>query len=74
LIIEEKVKAACMALFRFFGQVRKEIARVSWPSRNETTVTTILVLILATLAALFFIAVDFVFRNLMGFLLGINLG
>jgi preprotein translocase subunit SecE len=74
LIIEEDVKAARMALFRFFGQVRKEIARVTWPSRNETTVTTILVLILATLAALFFIAVDFVFRNLMGFLLGINLG
>ena len=63
-----------MALFRFFGQVRKEIARITWPTRNETTVTTILVLILATLAALFFIAVDFVFRNLMGFLLGINLG
>ena len=62
-----------MALFRFFGQVRKEIARVTWPTRNETTVTTILVLVFSALAALFFIAVDFVFRNLMGFLLGINL-
>ena len=46
-----------MALFRFFGQVRKEIARITWPTRNETTVTTILVLILATLSALLFIAV-----------------
>jgi len=62
-----------MALFRFLGQVRKEIARVTWPTRNETTVTTILVLVFSALAALFFIAVDFVFRNLMGFLLGINL-
>ena len=62
-----------MALFRFLGQVRKEIARVTWPTRNETTVTTILVLFFSGLAALFFIAVDFVFRNLMGFLLGINL-
>ena len=62
-----------MALFRFLGQVRKEIARVTWPTRNETTVTTILVLVFSGLAALFFIAVDFAFRNLMGFLLGINL-
>ena len=62
-----------MALFRFLGQVRKEIARVTWPTRNETTVTTILVLVFSALAELFFIAVDFVFRNLMGFLLGINL-
>ena len=63
-----------MALFRFLGQVRKEIARVSWPTRNETIVTTIMVLILATIAAIFFIGVDFLFRNLMGFLLGANLG
>ena len=63
-----------MALFRFFGQVRKEIARIAWPTRNETTVPSILVLLLATLAPLMFIPVDFVFRNLMGFLLGISLG
>ncbi len=42
----------------FFRQVRAEMARVTWPTRNETIVTTIMVFIMVALAALFFLLAD----------------
>lgn len=39
-------------------QVRAETTKVVWPTRKETIVTTIMVLIMATIAALFFLAAD----------------
>ncbi|MBC8049277.1 MAG: preprotein translocase subunit SecE [Chitinophagales bacterium] len=44
--------------FEFMQQVRAETAKVVWPTRKETIVTTIMVLIMATIAALFFLAAD----------------
>jgi preprotein translocase subunit SecE len=44
---------------RFVREVRQEAARVTWPSRQETLVTTGLVLAMAALTAIFFFAVDF---------------
>jgi preprotein translocase subunit SecE len=44
--------------FTFMQQVRAEMAKVVWPTRKETIVTTIMVLIMSTLAALFFLAAD----------------
>ncbi len=44
--------------FEFMQQVRGEVAKVVWPTRKETIVTTIMVLIMATIAALFFLAAD----------------
>ena len=43
---------------KFVREVRAEMARVTWPSRKETLVTTGLVLAMVTLAALFFFFVD----------------
>jgi preprotein translocase subunit SecE len=48
--------------FEFFQQVRQETAKVTWPSRRETMITTIMVLILSTLAAIFFLGVDAVLK------------
>ena len=42
----------------FVQQVRREVARVTWPSRRETAVTTVMVFIFVALAALFFFFVD----------------
>ena len=42
----------------FVQQVRQEVAKVTWPSRRETTVTTVMVFIFVFLAAIFFFAVD----------------
>lgn len=44
--------------FQFFQQVRQEARKVTWTTRQETIVSTIMVLIMAVLAALFFFVVD----------------
>ena len=55
----------------FVRQVRQETAKVTWPTRKETMVTTIMVLIMTTLLALFFLGVDSAFSTIVQFLLGL---
>lgn len=43
---------------KFLREVRAEASRVTWPSRRETGITTLMVLIMAVLTAVFFLAVD----------------
>ena len=43
---------------QFVQQVRSEAAKVVWPTRKETVVTTIMVFVMAGLAAAFFFIVD----------------
>jgi preprotein translocase subunit SecE len=43
---------------KFVREVRAEMARVTWPSRKETLVTTGLVFAMVALAAMFFFLVD----------------
>ena len=47
---------------QFIQQVRAEVGKVVWPSRREVTLTTIMVLIMATVMALFFTVVDMIIR------------
>jgi preprotein translocase subunit SecE len=42
----------------FVRQVRQEMAKVTWPTRKETLITTGLVFVLSILAATFFFIVD----------------
>ncbi|MGH1370263.1 MAG: preprotein translocase subunit SecE [Maritimibacter sp.] len=49
--------------FTFIQQTRAEVAKVVWPTRRESLLTTGLVLVLATLTALFFSLVDFGIRS-----------
>jgi preprotein translocase subunit SecE len=46
----------------FVQQVRSEVAKVTWPTLNETTVTTIMVIIMVAFAAMFFLAGDVVMK------------
>jgi len=47
---------------QFFREVRQEASKVTWPSRRETTVSTIMVFIMITIMALFFLTVDAILR------------
>lgn len=58
--------------FEFFGQVRDEGRKVTWPSRKETVVTTIMVFVMVVAASLFFTAVDQVLRYLVTLILGVG--
>lgn len=56
----------------FVREVRQEVARVTWPSRKETLVTTGLVLALSALAALFFMLIDWIISGAMRLLFGLG--
>ncbi len=45
--------------FVFLQEARNEVRKVVWPTRNETMVSTIMVLIMVTLMMLFFGIADF---------------
>ena len=44
--------------FTFLQQVRSETAKVTWPSRRETMISTVMVLVFAVIAMIFFFAAD----------------
>ena len=54
----------------FVQQVRREVAKVTWPSRKETTITTVMVFIFVFLAAIFFFIVDQVLSTAVRAVLG----
>ena len=44
--------------FTFLQQVRTETSKVTWPTRRETLISTIMVLVFAFIAAIFFFVAD----------------
>ena len=55
----------------FIRQVRAEGSKVVWPSMKETRTTAIMVLIMTSLLAIFFLGVDSAFSAIVQFLLGL---
>jgi preprotein translocase subunit SecE len=53
----------------FIRQVRSEASKVVWPTRRETMMTAVMVLIMTALLAIFFLGVDSVFSTIVQFLL-----
>jgi len=58
--------------FKFLQEVRTETNKVSWPSRREVMITTIMVFVMVALSSIFFFAADMIIRYLVTFLLGIH--
>ena len=56
----------------FLQQVRQEVSKVTWPSRNEVLVSTIMVLVLVLAASLFFLLADQVISWAVGLMLSIR--
>jgi preprotein translocase subunit SecE len=56
--------------FEFIQQVRAEAAKVIWPTRRETLITTGLVLMLVVFTSVFFLVVDQVLREIVSLVLG----
>ena len=53
----------------FIQQVRTETKKVTWPTRRETVMTAVMVLIMTTVLALFFFGVDSAFSAIVQALL-----
>ncbi len=58
--------------FSFLQQVRSEASKVTWPSRRETVISTMMVFIMATVAAIFFFAADQLMAWAIGILLSVG--
>ena len=56
--------------FTFIQQVRSEVSKVTWPTRRETAVTTVMVFVMVVIASIFFLLAD----QLMGWGIGSLLG
>jgi preprotein translocase subunit SecE len=56
--------------FQFVQQVRSEGAKVTWPTRRETAITTLMVFVMVALATVFFVVAD----QIMGWGVGLLLG
>ena len=53
-----KKTMAKISPLEFMRQVRQEVSKVTWPSRKETTITSIMVFIMMFVCAVFFLIVD----------------
>jgi preprotein translocase subunit SecE len=58
--------------FKFMQEVRSEVEKVTWPSRRETMITTIMVFIMVAVAAVFFLIADQIIRLFVTFVLGLG--
>ena len=57
--------------FKFMQEVRAEAQKVTWPTRKETTVTTIMVFVMVAIASVFFLLADQLMRVAVSFILGV---
>jgi len=58
--------------FEFLQEVRAEAQKVTWPTRKETTITTIMVFVMVFVASIFFLLADQIVRFGVSFLLGLS--
>jgi len=58
--------------FKFIQEVKQEAFKVSWPTGKETVTGAIMVVALATVAAIFFLLLDQIYKYLLNILLTIN--
>jgi len=56
----------------FIQQVRSETSKVTWPTRRETLITTVMVFIMVAFAMVFFFLVDLGLSNIVSFVLGLG--
>ena len=57
---------------QFWREVRAEGRKVTWATRQEVTVSTIMVLIMGAAAAVFFFVVDWIMRSVVGLIIGLG--
>ena len=58
--------------FRFIQSVKQEVFKVTWPTRKDVMIGTAMVFLLATIAAIFFLLLDQIYKFLLNIILTIN--
>jgi preprotein translocase subunit SecE len=60
---------AKFSLFKFLQETRSEVDKVTWPTRRETMITTIMVFVMVAIASVLFLVADQVIRIAITFVL-----
>jgi len=61
--LEKEINMATSNPFQFIQQVRSEVSKITWPTRREVLLTTIMVFVMSAIAALIFALVDLLIRS-----------
>lgn len=61
--IRKEINMATTNPFQFIQQVRSEVSKITWPTRREVLLTTIMVFVMSAIAALIFALVDLLIRS-----------
>ena len=61
--IVKEISMATINPFQFIQQVRSEVSKITWPTRKEVLLTTIMVFVMSAIAALIFALVDLLIRS-----------
>jgi preprotein translocase subunit SecE len=59
--------------FKFVQSVKQEAFKVSWPTKKEVLLGGAMVFVLATIAAIFFLLLDQIYKFLLDIILTINI-
>ena len=54
----------------FLRTVKQELYKITWPTKKETLMGSITVIVLAVIASLFFLLLDQIFKTGLNFLIG----
>jgi len=57
---------------KFIQSVKQEIFKITWTSRRDVLVGSLMVFVLATIAAIFFLLLDQIYKFLLDIILTIN--
>ena len=57
---------------KFMQGVKQEAFKVTWPTRKEVVIGSLMVFVLASLAAIFFLLLDQIYKFLLDIILTIN--
>jgi preprotein translocase subunit SecE len=58
--------------FKFLQSVKQEAFKVTWPARKDVAIGSLMVFVLASIAAIFFLLLDQIYRFLLDIILTIN--
>ena len=61
--IVKEISMATTNPFQFIQQVRSEVSKITWPTRREVLLTTVMVFVMSAIAALIFALVDLLIRS-----------
>ena len=63
LEVDKEISMATTNPFQFIQQVRSEVSKITWPTRREVLLTTVMVFVMSAIAALIFALVDLLIRS-----------